>query len=195
MLQNVEIEFKNLLCKKEYELLLDYFSIQPNDIFTQENHYFDTSDFLLKQNHAALRIRQKGTQWELTLKQPHKEGLLETNEILSPQAAELAISENNLPTGHVQKLIDRMGVPFTKLEYFGSLVTKRTEVKREGGLFVLDFNSYLNKNDYELECEVDNYLHGRILFEEFLADHGIPKRHTKNKVQRFYERKYSMMDS
>lgn len=57
--QNIEIEFKNMLTKEEYELLLTHFQVGKEDLFEQENHYFDTSDFALKANHSALRIRKK----------------------------------------------------------------------------------------------------------------------------------------
>ncbi|XJZ28196.1 CYTH domain-containing protein [Bacillota bacterium Lsc_1132] len=194
MTQTLEIEFKNILTKSEYERLLEFFKIEKEAIFAQENHYFDTSDFQLKQKGAALRIREKDQQFELTLKQPFQEGLLETNVLLSPHVAQLAFSKNLLPEGEIEKLIEEMGIPFSKLKYFGSLLTKRAEVKDANGLFVLDYSSYLKKEDYELEYEVENYQRGQAFFNEFLAKHGIPKRETKNKIQRFYDRKYSMMD-
>ncbi|WP_430236695.1 CYTH domain-containing protein [Neobacillus sp. SM06] len=193
-MQNLEIEFKNMLTKEEYERLFEFFKLEEDAIFTQENHYFDTADFQLKRNGAALRIREKNGQYELTLKQPYKEGLLETNELLSVQEAQQAISRNILPSGTVQQLIEKMGIPFSILEYFGSLVTKRAEIKDSNGLLVLDYSTYLNTEDYELEYEVENVKQGQAFFHKFLAKHGIPVRETKNKVRRFYERKYSMMN-
>lgn len=195
MSQNLEIEFKNMLSEEEYRKLLQLFNIKEEDIFTQENHYFDTSDFLLKQKGAALRIREKNGSWEMTLKQPFQEGLLETNQPLTYQEAALAINENIIPEGEIQKQIKKMDIPFSNIVYFGSLVTKRAEVKETDGLLVLDYSSYLNTEDFELEYEVENYQRGQVRFSEFLARHGIPKRETNNKIRRFYERKYSMTDS
>lgn len=42
MSQNLEIEFKNMLTKAEYERILHEFHIGQDDIFTQENLYFDS---------------------------------------------------------------------------------------------------------------------------------------------------------
>lgn len=195
MTQNLEIEFKNMLSEKEYKKLLDFFNVQNSAIFTQVNHYFDTPDFLLKENGAALRIREKAGEFELTLKQPFQEGLLETNQMLSSEAAKLAFSKSQLPVGEIQERLKKMGIPFANLEYFGSLMTKRAEIKDSNGLFVLDYSSYLNTEDYELEYEVENFQTGQAVFNEFLEKHGIPKRETKNKVRRFYQRKYSITDS
>jgi uncharacterized protein YjbK len=38
---------------------------------------------LLKENKSALRIRKKGGEYVITLKEPHPEGLLETQKIIS----------------------------------------------------------------------------------------------------------------
>lgn len=184
-----------MLDKNEYENLLNFFNVQNTAIFTQINHYFDTPDFLLKEKGAALRIREKAGEFEMTLKQPFQEGLLETNQILSAGTAELAFRQSQLPAGEIQERLEKMDIPFANLEYFGSLVTKRAEVKDSNGLFVLDYSSYLNTEDYELEYEVENFQRGQEVFNEFLEKHGIPKRKTKNKVHRFYQRKYSIMDS
>ena len=104
MSQNLEIEFKNMLTKEEYERLIKTFQFHKSSIYTQENHYFDTAHFDLKEKGSALRIRQKDGKFELTLKQPCKEGLLETNQVLSPAEASKAMTENKLPNGMVKEL-------------------------------------------------------------------------------------------
>jgi uncharacterized protein YjbK len=190
--QNIEIEFKNLLNKKEYEELIRFFSIKENEFFTQENHYFDTADFALKEQGSALRIRQKDDQYEMTLKQPFQNGLLETNQILSSEEASISFSQGKLPSGLIQDLISKMGISFTSIGYFGSLKTKRVEFSYENGLLVLDHSYYLNKDDYEVEYEVENYEIGKQLFFQLLSRCGIPKRETANKIQRFYQQKYQL---
>ena len=57
MSQQMEIEFKNLLTKEEYTRLLTYFNIGPEQIVHQENHYFDTPNYDLKNAASGLRIR------------------------------------------------------------------------------------------------------------------------------------------
>jgi uncharacterized protein YjbK len=188
--QNIEIEFKNMLNKEEYDKLICYFNIEAKDFFTQENHYFDTPDFALKHQKSALRIRQKGDQFEMTLKQPIEEGLLETNQIITKEEASKAFSQHTLPGGVIQNQLSKMDISLAKLRYFGALTTKRVEFRYENGLLVLDHSYYLNKEDYEVEYEVDNYQLGQQLFYQFLHQHGIPLRESENKIQRFYHQKY-----
>ena len=48
MSTNLEIEFKNMLSESEYQQLLNQFSIDEEQIWTQKNVYFDTKAFDLK---------------------------------------------------------------------------------------------------------------------------------------------------
>ncbi|MGZ3901602.1 MAG: CYTH domain-containing protein [Bacteroidia bacterium] len=189
MSQNIEIEFKNILSEKEYELLLKKFNINEKQIFSQENHYFDTPDFALKEKKSALRIRQKPDHFEMTLKQPASVGLLETNQVLTKEEASEAIQFGKLPTGIIQNLIEEVDIPYKTIGYFGSLLTKRVEFDYKEGLLVLDHSYYLNKEDFELEYEAKNHRDGLRIFQEFLRLHGIPKRITENKILRFYNQK------
>ncbi|MDP4085151.1 MAG: CYTH domain-containing protein [Bacillota bacterium] len=194
MSQNIEIEFKNLLKPEEFEKLLHFFSIKENDFFHQENHYFDTKDFALKNCGSALRIREKHGKFEMTLKQPAKEGLLETNQILSTEEASLAFSGGKLPGGLIQDLISNMHISFSNLAYFGSLKTKRAEIGYKNGLLVFDHSYYLKNEDFEIEYEVDSFLSGQKVFMELLEKHNIPLRKTDNKISRFYEKKQKRLD-
>jgi uncharacterized protein YjbK len=188
--QNIEIEFKNMLSMEEYIKLLNEFNINEKQIFSQENHYFDTVDFALKEKGAALRIRQKKDFFEMTLKQPANIGLLESNQLISPEEAGAAIHSGKLPSGMIRSMIEEMGIPIIKIEYFGSLLTKRTEFTYKQGLLVLDHSYYLNKEDFEVEYEVENFGLGQETFKEFLALYGIPSRKTDNKIRRFYNQKF-----
>jgi uncharacterized protein YjbK len=195
MAQTIEIEFKNLLTKSEYEMLLKKFNLTKSQVITQENHYFDTVEFSLKEKRSALRIREKKNHFEMTLKQPANIGLLETTQILSKDEATKAIQFGMLPSGIIQDLIVELKIPFERLEYFGSLLTKRIEFSYKNGLLVLDHSSYLNKDDYELEYEVENYQTGQQIFRDLLKQFSIPERKTENKIQRFYHQKYSKNNS
>jgi uncharacterized protein YjbK len=191
MSQNIEIEFKNMLTMEEYELLLNKFNLNNRMIFSQENHYFDTANFALKEKGAALRIRKKEDHFEMTLKQPANIGLLESNQIISKEEAALAIHSGKLPSGLIQSIIEEIGVPMLEMEFFGSLVTNRAEIEYKQGLLVLDHSYYLNKEDYELEYEVEDYELGLKTFNGLLELHGIPKRKTENKIRRFYNEKFN----
>ncbi|MEK4906289.1 CYTH domain-containing protein [Niallia sp. FSL M8-0099] len=188
--QNIEIEFKNMLTKEEYELLLTHFQVGKEDLFEQENHYFDTNDFALKANHSALRIRKKKAEYELTLKQPHPDGLLETNKTLSKAESDDIFFTGKINDEQISSLLRNMNIDPASIIYFGSLRTIRAEKQIGNGLLVLDHSFYLKKEDYELEYEVSNREEGEIYFQELLATLKIPVRKTKNKVRRFYEEKY-----
>jgi uncharacterized protein YjbK len=188
--QNLEIEFKNMLTTDEYQKLIRFFQIPDSEFFSQENHYFDTPEFDLKEHHCALRVRQKGSHYEMTLKQPAQEGLLETNQLLTSPEAESALKTNKLPSGIIQNQLEEMGISFSKIVYFGSLTTKRAEIPFKEGLLVFDHSYYLNKEDFELEYEVENYQQGLQNFIQLLFDHEIPQRKTENKIRRFYRQKY-----
>lgn len=190
MSEMIEIEFKNMLTKSEYERFLQIFKIDHEQIFTQENHYFDTADFTLKKFKSALRIRQKADDYELTLKQPASVGLLETTQILTSDEYNTALQNGPLPKGIVSNRITELGIPIDQVEYFGSLTTNRVEFLYKNGLLVLDHSFYLNNDDYELEYEVENYQLGKQIFLELLKQYDIPIRPTKNKIRRFYEQKY-----
>jgi uncharacterized protein YjbK len=190
MTQNIEIEFKNMLTKIEYESLLKYFKISQSQIFSQENHYFDTPDFALKSNDSALRIRKKGGTYEMTLKQPADVGLLETNQVIGEEEVLMAIHQGILPTGIIQSLIEEYQISFSTIEYFGSLITERVELEYKQGLLVLDHSIYLSKEDYELEYEVEDYQFGEKIFLELLKQLKIPSRKTENKIVRFYKQKF-----
>ncbi|NHC40233.1 CYTH domain-containing protein [Bacillus sp. MM2020_1] len=190
MTQNIEIEFKNMLTKIEYESFLKYFKICQSQIFSQENHYFDTPDFALKSNDSALRIRKKGGTYEMTLKQPADVGLLETNQVIGEEEVLMAIHQGILPTGIIQPLIEDYQISFSTIEYFGSLITERVEMEYKQGLLVLDHSIYLSKEDYELEYEVEDYQIGEKIFLELLKQFKIPSRKTENKIVRFYKQKF-----
>jgi uncharacterized protein YjbK len=179
-----------MLTKMEYERLIHYFNIDQSEVFTQENHYFDTPDFSLKDRGTALRIRKKGGNHEMTLKQPAAVGLLETTQVITDDEALMAIHHGRLPAGIIQKLIEEYEISFSNIEYFGLLITKRVEFEYKNGLLVLDHSIYLNDEDYELEYEVENYQSGKDIFLELLAQFRIPTRKTENKIRRFYNKKY-----
>ena len=92
MSENLEIEYKNLVTEEEFSKIQQHFNIDDSDFSMQENDYFDTNDFALKQQGSALRVRKKSGTFEFTLKEPRKIGLLETNEF---------ISENNLTSSGI----------------------------------------------------------------------------------------------
>ncbi|MCY7811354.1 CYTH domain-containing protein [Bacillus spizizenii] len=186
MSQEIEIEFKNMLTKQEFETITAALQLTEKDFIDQKNHYFDTGSFALKQKHAALRIRRKNGEYVLTLKEPADVGLLETHQQLS-EVSDLA--EFSVPKGPVKDQLHKLQIDTDAIQYFGSLATNRAEKETEKGLIVLDHSRYLNKEDYEIEFEAADWHEGKQAFEKLLQQFSIPQRVTKNKILRFYEEK------
>lgn len=191
MVQEIEIEFKNLLTKNEFELLMKEFNVTPKDFISQENYYFDTVNFSLRDKHSALRIRKKQDKYILTLKQPHEQGLLETHqELTEAQAFSLLNSEvTKMVDGTVKEAIATLGITPDELYYLGALKTDRIEIIDNDNILVLDHSFYLEHEDYELEYEVKDPVTGKEKFLKILKQNNIPLRTTKNKIQRFFELK------
>lgn len=193
MSQNIEIEFKNMLTEEEFLHLKTHFLLDLANFKKQVNHYFDTPSFSLKDHHSALRIREKGLQFEMTLKQPADQGLLETTQLLSAAQAEKILSTGKLLDGEVKEAVSKMIDDADELQYFGSLTTERAEFEYKGGLLVLDHSYYLNTEDYEIEYEVTDEAEGFRIFSAMLDELKIPVRTTDNKIKRFYTKKYNLL--
>ena len=58
MNQHIEIEYKNLLTKQDFERLMHYFKITQSDFFSEQNHYSTHIIFIYKIS-SALRIVKK----------------------------------------------------------------------------------------------------------------------------------------
>nr|WP_304213046.1 CYTH domain-containing protein [Fredinandcohnia onubensis] len=193
MSQELEIEFKNILEEDEYRQLLSVFSISEDKKVIQENFYFDTPKFSLKDVGAALRIRDKNGIYTLTLKQPVKRGLLETHQVLSKEEAEQMLNGGNIIEGEVVSILKGLSIETSDIRFFGSLKTKRAEVEYKNGLLVLDKSYYLNQIDFEVEYEVTDEVSGKEVFKELLQQYKIPIRKTDNKILRFYNRKKQIL--
>jgi uncharacterized protein YjbK len=188
--KNIEIEFKNMITKDEFSTLIKFLGINEQDFTEQVNHYFDTPEFSLKSNASALRIRRKNESFEMTLKQPHPEGLLETTENLTESEAQQVLKKGKIPFEQIKKAIEELGVNPDNLQYFGSLSTTRAEKNYLNGLAVLDHSRYLKKEDFEIEYEAGNREEGETIFLNLLKQLNIPVRKTENKIKRFYNEKY-----
>ncbi|WP_028782073.1 CYTH domain-containing protein [Thalassobacillus devorans] len=187
MNQEIEIEFKNMLTKAEYNRLKTGLPFEKAEIKEQINHYFETDNFDLKSKGAALRIREKNGSYTLTLKQPHPEGLLETHATLTMAEFESWIAGNPVEKENVNHQLKEMEIDYLALKYWGELKTNRQEIDYQDTLLVLDHSLYHNIEDYELELEATNRAHGEKVFYQLLNDHEIPERDTDNKIKRFFQ--------
>ena len=190
MTQEVEIEYKNMLTKQEYERLLSlYGGIQPIT-WTQTNYYADTHDLKLKKNKSALRIRELPDKTECTLKTPYKNHLMETTIPLDKADAQRMIQSDALILSEKMiQLLSEMEIHVKDLSFLASLSTERFELQKENCLIVLDKSIYGTKQDFELEIEATNEEEGIQFFNEFLTKHDLPVRKTDNKVKRAFKEK------
>lgn len=182
MKNHLEIEYKTLLTKSEYNRLLpDFSDVSP--VF-QTNHYIDTPNFDMKNNRLSLRIRTFEEIAELTLKIPQEIGNQEYNQALDIQTAKSLLTHFQLPAGQIADIISITDIPFDKLAVWGSLTTERYEKETSIGLMALDKNDYLGQTDYELEVEVTDADEGKILFADFLKKKSIQFKYASSKVAR-----------
>ncbi|MBC1374706.1 CYTH domain-containing protein [Listeria sp. FSL L7-0091] len=194
MVKELEIEFRNLLTKEEYDRLIEDFRMKEDDFFEQTNFYLDTADFGLKERNSALRIRKLETQYQLTLKTPESRGLMETTQILAADQATAITSGANIPVGPVRDTLKEIGINHEDLQVFGSLKTIRAEKDYKKGLLVFDKNFYGSISDFDLEYEVSDYDKGKEIFDKLLREYQITNHPAENKVARFYNHIYKNND-
>ena len=102
-MNHLEIEFKTLLTKEEYDSLKDFFKEQPP--VRQTNHYIDTPDQAIRNHQMALRIRTLADRAELTLKVPQEAGHFEYNQALTFDQVEDFLSKKKLPQGEIASFL------------------------------------------------------------------------------------------
>ena len=186
MTQHIEIEFKNMLTKIQYEQLLQAFSIEVDQIIRQVNHYFDTPTDHLKSVQSALRIREFGETIECTLKEKTSEHQhLETTDELTRENADQMLAGKTIPAGTVLERLALFDIPLNELKCYGTLTTDRVEIPYKGGLLVFDHSFYLHSDDYEVEYETNDETIGQTIFSSFLAQYAIEPQPAQKKIVRF----------
>ena len=198
MAKELEIEYKNLLTKLEYQNLLEITNLTKENIHEQTNIYFDTKNRILKEKRQGLRIRLLPQKIEFTLKVPQKNSYtyLEITDILNVFDLDKSLEEQiDLSKSEVLNYLANENIFVTDLKEIGSLTTKRAEKKLDQNtLLVLDESYYYGVTDYELEMEVLDSAIGQKTFENFLAENNIPVRPAKKKIARMFERKQQIAE-
>lgn len=185
MKQEIEIEFKMMLTENEYNNLLTRCSF-PKQAITQTNYYFETEAFLLKQKQSALRIRMKNDTYTLTLKQPHKQGILETHQSLTKNEAMSWINNQPVINNEMTNYLEMLNIPINDLKFYGSLTTERRQFEQNNIIYVLDKSFYNNIVDYELEIEAPTQMKGEESFQSLLDEFNIIQKDTVTKIERFF---------
>ncbi|ANU10355.1 cytoplasmic protein [Planococcus antarcticus DSM 14505] len=187
MTKELEIEFKNMLTKEEYRRLLKDFAVFHNGPVTQHNHYFDTSDFQLKKQRSALRIRNKNDHFECTLKTPAAIGYYEITDQLTKEQAGRMLELKTFEAAEVSDAMQKLDVSVADLKAIGTLTTHRVEFDHLEGLLVIDHSEYNGQEDFEVEFEVTDATAGHERFLAFLQQREIPERPANKKIARFMD--------
>jgi uncharacterized protein YjbK len=182
MQKSVEVEFKTLLSKEEYERLMEQFKGNRMDL--QTNHYFDTSRFSLKALDASLRVRERES-LELTLKRKKGYIIQEFNLPITKEIFEEIKTTGVLPEGELKNEVNNL-IGEQKINNFLSLSTLRMFFSYNNGVLFIDKSHYLGITDYELEYEAKSYHAGKKEFVQIINELGIQYRKSEKKVKRAY---------
>lgn len=186
MTQELEIEFKNVLTKEQYDFLLKEFNVNDIMIVRQTNHYFDTPQMALKSLSSGLRIRETNDKIVCTLKEKASENIhIETTDVLTKEQAELMLAGLNFFAPRVKERLIQLNISIEQLHVFGTLTTDRVELDYKGGTIVFDHSFYLQRDDYEVEYETSNEIEGKKIFDDFLNEYQIEKQIADKKIARF----------
>lgn len=168
----IEIEAKVLLSQEDYRKLIKLFPNAPR--YMQTNYYIDSPDRVLAKSGIALRIREKNGQFEMTLKTPLSQGLLEKNVPLTINEFCSYRDFNEFPKCDLKRFLTMLDFEVGDLKILTSLATERLDVEYKGGLLSIDRNSYSGQVDYEIEFEYNNMEDAEAILGEFLRENDVP---------------------
>jgi uncharacterized protein YjbK len=167
----IEIEAKTLVSQDNYLKIVALFP--DYEVYTQTNYYIDNADNLLRKEGIALRVREKSGLFEMTLKTPLSQGLLEKNCVWTAETFKKFQEKAIFPEGDIKRFLTMLDIDVTSLKIKTSLTTKRIDVPYEGGKLSIDENHYSNLVDYEIELEYNNEAGAERLLRELLENNGI----------------------
>lgn len=167
----IEIEAKALVNKEEYGRLVKRFKEYPS--FSQTNYYIDTEKSDLRVDGLGLRIREKDNSYEMTLKAPLSQGLLEKTAHLSKEEFNNFVKKGIFPENDLKRFLTMLDIDVNELHILASLRTERTDIPYLGGKLSLDKNEYNGLTDYEIELEFNNEADAEKLLKELFDEEGI----------------------
>lgn len=162
-MKHLEIEYKILIDKETYELIINTYREKISEDYIQTNYYLFHPEF--NKRKYSFRIRQKNNHYELTLKTPAKLGINE-NTIDIDESIKNRIFNHQKVSNQIFDFLAKEQIDYRELECGYYLMTHRIDIPFQYGLLSLDENKYNGIIDYELEFEVDDPKKG---YEEFLT--------------------------
>ena len=156
----IENEFKVMLTAEQYNAILSMF--EWDKTVRQVNHYYDTDNLRLSENHITVRVRTVGGECLLQMKLPNGADY-------SRRELERKLS-GNVPTTLSPQLLNELAdgnAPITLpcVHRLGQLSTLRSIKRFDGAEVDLDKSSYFGVTDYELEIEFTDEQAARRLME------------------------------
>ena len=152
---NIEIEAKVLLSKKDYERLLANIPFNPQ-VKVQENYFLDSEDRELKKYGMLVRLRRREGRNKLTMKAPLSEGLLDKSQMLTDEETNALLENNIFPRGDILDFLEILHIDSSRFQVLAELTTERYEGIYEGFEINISKNIYSGTVDYELECDSDS---------------------------------------
>ncbi len=179
----IEIEAKALIGEADYEKLRKIYKDHPS--YTQTNYYIDDDSFLLRREGFALRVREKEGLYEMTLKTPLSQGLLEKNCPWSKATFDSFSKDGIFPEGDIKRFLTMLDIDVASLKIKTSLTTCRIDVPYLNGKLSIDKNEYSGRVDYEVELEFNNMRDAESNLKDLLEKNGIKySLSRKTKVER-----------
>lgn len=181
MFNNLEIEYKQLVSEEQFNQLSNQY---PNKKFIrQTNTYYDTSQFDLRNQGCALRIREKENKFLITLKTPAVHGHHEFE----------CFVEKNDPSmfklDEIKSILTQLNITSSLIE-IGTCTTYRAVVKTDKAELCFDINEYNNIRDYEIEYEQTCDHDGKSEFNKILKSIGLVyEKNCASKIKRTLDSK------
>lgn len=166
---NIEIEAKVLLSKKDYERLLANIPFNPQ-VKVQENYFLDSEDRELKKYGMLVRLRRREGRNKLTMKAPLSEGLLDKSQMLTDEETNALLENNVFPRGDILDFLEILHIDSARFQVLAELTTERYEGIYEGFEINISKNIYSGTVDYELECDSDSAFNSQNTLRS-LCDH------------------------
>lgn len=187
MSYSIEQEIKGLLSQHDFNQLLNYFELGANDFITQRNIYYDTITQDLKNNHAALRLRNFTNKSEWTYKQRQDDFRslelthhLDYLQLPAPTSLSLSDIEDHVIADQLRAIIDKD----LTLYAFLTIKTDRWIIPISQGEIALDRTFYGDTVDYEIELETNVLEEGKEYFHNLLLSLEIPYLPAEKKIAR-----------
>lgn len=183
-MEEIEIEFKNVLTRKQYENLRSSFDV---DTFSHISYYFDFNN-ILKEHQIALRVRVKDNSYRLTIKHQFDKHIYELKDDISFEEFE-SLKNGYLVNDLLNKYLISQNIIIDKYELIAVFTTNRSIFYIDDYKIFLDETIFSNNEvDYELEIECCSYDDGLKFFELFLKKYNINKIQSNKKIARALEK-------